>query len=872
MPVSVYARHHRPTHHISLTDKQGRRLGIVVVNSRGEPDPTGIDISPIDRTAMKTTSGATKYSDFDPPYSPIVQDNWVGGRGQTEFERDVSRYSDGFRAITHKENYCYMGGQETYTSVASNWASAIQAMPGNVTWHQLVGPKRYLARSFTETSTANFTHVWIMVARRGKPNSDLIVRLRQDNGGVPGTVQDTITTLAAANVPDTLSEWRIFTLSTPFSLHPLTTYWIEVFGSASDNAKNHWRVGVTTEAGTGSKLSSDGTTWTAAKNNLYYRFFAQASKSMKDSIFFTYKESLYMVKGDKLYANGDRGAADSNTGNLSKLIDATKSWTTNQWAGCTVKITNGPGQRADINYRTIVSNTATQLVVDSDWDLAHTTSTEYVILGSNTWKYKSTVTLGDVTSVCVSPKGIVYFAQGDSLVIRRWRGYNNAGTWTEEDADDGTNKAVHLKIASNLIWRGQNDDATGECSVSSASTAAWGTNLTFGTVVIAGLNAARITGLENYQDESGLETLWVLKENEIAYLLKSGSSYLYTPVQLREIQTVSSPKNGLAHTVFNTYLYLSLLNGLEQYYREELTDMGPNTSDGLPASRQGNIVSLVPYPGRLLAAIDAGANKYSSVMAYANGGWYEIYRAPKGQRIYSMYFEALPGDVLDRLWIGQGADIIWLPFPSGTTNPLADATYKYTHEMALTLSVMTAGMADSMKFIKSIKIGAENMSSSVICEIDYRLDDDVTWTTMTNVITQSPSQEIDLTPQFGLSAKKIQFRLRFQTNLASTTPILHLVLIEALTRIPNKFAYSIPFAFQDNGLDLQGNRDDYRQGLDKIDLLNTWATESMVLMRSTDPSLDNKLVFCLPVPTKALIVSTNNEKLTHYGRLVVQDA
>ncbi len=44
-----------------------------------------------------------------------------------------------------------------------------------------------------------------------------------------------------------------------------------------------------------------------------------------------------------LYLNGDRGAADDNTGALTTLIDATKSWVANEWIGCYAVLTAGPG-------------------------------------------------------------------------------------------------------------------------------------------------------------------------------------------------------------------------------------------------------------------------------------------------------------------------------------------------------------------------------------------------------------------------------------------------------------------------------------------------------------------------------------------------
>lgn len=867
MPISVYAYHKKPTHHVSITDKQGRAIGIIATNSKGEPDATTLDSSPVDRTAMKTTTGNSKYSDFEPPYSPIVQDNWSGGRAQTEFEKDVSKYSDGYRMSTRKENKAFLGGQETHGTGIRTYAESI---PGAVHWTPLVDSYRYVTRRITAASSYTAGEVWILVAKRGTPNGAITIKLRENSAGAPSTVLTTAT-IAVADVPDVLSEWRIFSISQ--ALLANTDYWIEVCGAAGDNSQNHWRVATNTAGSGNTFISATETSWTLGAHDLYYRITDATAN--KGGILFDYKGAKYYIDdgaSPRLWINGDRGAADANTGALSTLIDATKAWTPAIWTGAIAIIISGPGRDEQQPWRTITGNTATTLTLDSPWLTTHSTLTEYIIIGANNWTEITGHGLtAKVTGVLTSSKSVLYFAMGDSVNVRRMREYNNAGTWTKEYADDGTNTATFLVEGAGKIWRSQNTDVNSDTSVSSADAQAWGTNLTFGTVIRTGINTARISGLEIYMDDSGYEALWILKEDEVGFIKSTTSAWV--SLQLREMATVKSPKNGLAHAVFGTYLYWSLLNGLEQYYRPTLDDMGPNLDDGLPTERQGPVAALLGYPGRVFAAINAGTAGYSSVLSYDGGGWHEEYRAPKGKQIMVLGFQVVPGTQPDRLWMLQGADMVWIPFPSDTTNPLADTAFRYTHEAAITLSIMTAGMGDATKFVKSIKVESDNLSSqALICEVDYRLDGETTWTTLDDVVDESPVQEIDLTSIFGLSGKRLQFRLRIQTNDNTKTPIIRVVLIEALTRVANKFAYSIPFVFEDNGRDLLGQPDDTTDAQDKIELLNEWATETMVLMRSVDPALDNRLVFILPVPSRAIVIATDQSKRKYQGRLVVQDA
>lgn len=129
MPYDSSVNSRRPTHHVILTDKEGNRLGLISVGNNGRPDDKAMNRNPIDRTAMKTTQGNSKYSDFEFPYTPIPQDTFTGGRGQDEFERNVTRYRDSFRMNTRREGKAFLGAQESYgTGVRT--ADAVESFPG----------------------------------------------------------------------------------------------------------------------------------------------------------------------------------------------------------------------------------------------------------------------------------------------------------------------------------------------------------------------------------------------------------------------------------------------------------------------------------------------------------------------------------------------------------------------------------------------------------------------------------------------------------------------------------------------------------------------------------------------------------------------
>lgn len=851
MPIRVSPTEPKPTHHVSLEDRKGRKVGLILVDSKGKNRPA-FRRSPVDRTSFKTASGNMTYADFDYPYTPIAQDNWMGGRASLDFERDTTRFLDSYRLRTSKSNKVYLGPQEQYTSGAH--LAMMHSVPKSVRFHVLTGTKIRLAKRFQATSTFTAGHLWVMLKRAGQP-ANVTLRILTDSTGSPGSEVDSVE-VAYTRMPDILSEWVVSAVSAAIATG--SNYWVEVEASSTDTSEKHWEVAVKGTAG--STKVWNGTTWESVNFDLYFRLTEGGSDST--IIPFAYQEQQYVVisgssGAPKIYMNGDRGAADANTGQLNKLIDATKDWPADVLTGAVCMIIGGPGRLEDRPYRVVEGNDNNTLDFSSDpWTLEHTTATEYVVIGADFWQeigagapWGTHGLTAPVTDVLVSSQGVVYFCMGDTVNIKRHRQYNNSGTWTADWADDGTNKAVFLAYSAQQqkIWRGQNSDATGIVSVSSSDPKAWASNLDFAAVKAVGSKYVRITRLGVYLDDGWDEAIWAMKE-DIPYIVpSSGNPY---PLGAMEMATVRSLKNGRAVMWFDYKFYFSLMNGLEEYYDGKLRDMGPTVDEGMPPGRQGPVVALLGYPGKFMAVIDAGADGYSSILMYDKGGWHEHYRAPKGRRIRSVWFQVLPGPTPDRLYFYQGNDLMWLPFPSETLNELDDSAYLFTHEGAIEFSRMHAGMMDTLKLVKSLKLMTENLAKGVCwIEADYRLDSETDWTPFPQMFYESPVQEVGLEDIFGLAGKRIMLRLRFYTTDASQTPVLMALVLEAVSRIKVKRLYDLATRVADNDKDLQGEPDDIKAAMEKLALLEEWTDDtalSMLRMRSTDPLYDDRLVFLQP--------------------------
>ncbi len=296
-----------------------------------------------------------------------------------------------------------------------------------------------------------------------------------------------------------------------------------------------------------------------------------------------------------------------------------------------------------------------------------------------------------------------------------------------------------------------------------------------------------------------------------------------------------------------------MLQGLERYYSGAVDDMGPNLGDGLLTNRRGAIVAMQGYPGKFFIAVDAGSTGYSSVLD--SGGWHERYRAPKGQRIQAMAFQVTPGTGLDRLWIYQGNDLIWLPFPSDSTNELQDPNYEYTPEFAIELSRMHAGMFDVQKLVKKIKLQSESLevdtnTGKPICwfEMDYRLNEEEEWTTLDDIFTISPTQEIDFTDIYGIAAKRLKFRVRGYTRDKAKTPAFLAIIVSAVTRVDVKNMYG-PFTFLlEDDEQVKGLREsgDGYPAAEKLNILEGWGdatNDSMLLLNSVASLCHGRMIF-----------------------------
>lgn len=358
----------------------------------------------------------------------------------------------------------------------------------------------------------------------------------------------------------------------------------------------------------------------------------------------------------------------------------------------------------------------------------------------------------------------------------------------------------------------------------------------------------KITGLDEYpmMSQTLYKTLWINREGMIHSISSEGTVDV---INLEELSTVMEEWNGRVSMVHNVYYYVKWMKGsIQRYYNQQMDSVGPDRDTGLPEDRRGAIADFLAYPGRYFASIDAGPNGYSSVLLNNNSGWHEIYRAPnKGERITWLGYQAITGDRPDRLWISVGDDIIWLVMPSNTLKAYYDSQSEYIYESVIVSSWYSIGMVDVIKQWGSMNVMAENLKAgSVIVEADYQIDQDPTWYPMAAVYDETPTQEIKFKDKFGISAKRLRYRLRLQTNDITKTPFIKAVVLKTVIKISTKYSYSMSCRNLVNDVNLCGEVEDMTPW-QRLETLKDWADNATALhMRCFTYPYDDKIVFLDP--------------------------
>lgn len=374
-----------------------------------------------------------------------------------------------------------------------------------------------------------------------------------------------------------------------------------------------------------------------------------------------------------------------------------------------------------------------------------------------------------------------------------------------------------------------------------------------------GLDGDNITGLEIYGDPEGA---WVFTETGFGELRNN----LYLPVPMRELRVARHPANGKAHTVSDVYLMFSWRGRLQRYFRQQLEDLGPDYPQGMGAIR-GQIVDVVSYPGRIYVAVDGGSGAASQVLCYKGAGWHEVYTSAIGERIRSLYIQAIPGKS-DRLWVGVGADIIWLPLTLDPSELPGDSDYKFRPEGYLE-SAWINNRQDLAKLFKSVAVFCENLSDTQVdvqvC-IDEGVGEGTNWDTIgTSVDSGEAEYNVDDgKPPKNIKGNRMKIRLRLRGATATSTPKVTRTTAKFYAVPDVKFSYNFLAKLSTISINLRGDEEQVAGGYstvrDALDQLDAWASSlTPLIVGSNISAIDQKVVVMQPVPSQSLLLISDEK-------------
>lgn len=471
-----------PTHSVKLTDVNGDTLGLILCDRQGRIDNRALNISSMPRTALQMSTANAGYDDMELPFTTEIQNSWIGGRGQDSFSSDRTKYYDGYRIDTTRE-YPVCAPLETVQTgigtadldqdVESFYEYSFTATDASPYYNfrvKVINPGTLAGVSvsvhFTgdvtppETNELTFKYAVDVTSNSvdAKLPSELsftTITLDADDYGFDetgGYWAEIVLPVNSAVVKDQCVNLIVGDFSHDIEFrYSITGGWGWLTEDSSDGYDTNYKT-ISAEDSTAipdvnkviitgddpddkiQSCASDGIAWaTTSEFGSIYGSLVYGGNTY--ARFFEYKGALYAVMNDsndagtpRLFINGYRGVCTSNASNLS--LTRTGLTITENLKDKIVLINAGAGSSELQPWRKIKSNSSGVLTVNPAWYSAQGTTSEFIILGCDTWTEITGHGLTKpITDIAVISDYVV-FAQGASTKMRAMQSYNNSGTWT----------------------------------------------------------------------------------------------------------------------------------------------------------------------------------------------------------------------------------------------------------------------------------------------------------------------------------------------------------------------------------------------------------------------------------------------------------
>lgn len=762
------------------TGRESRPYGLVL--DEGSGALTVGAISQDDSVYIRNVG--KRVGDFD------EQRSWKGGRGNEKLSDNSEGFWDSKDAWTLTKNHVHNGPLWRFARNVD--LLYYENIPDSKSWKPLYGATRGVAHLADITKFGLSLQIWLRWRGSASATNTFSVGVYLNDAGALGELQDTQTLTVAAHGGDTVSQLVTFDNMDEGTGGDV---WVVFYGASHSNENEHWEIAVNA-SGSGDKITSDISTLTAPSPDfsVAMRFTETPSEPWSFYPFFL-DGHLYFLRhfyadneNSEVWISGDRGEATGGSG--TTLVDTnfgcgTSAWADNVLAGAKIRFK----QNNKWYYATIASNTGGTYTFTETAHAAPAAGNPYFIYATDL--FRNIATLGVVTGPPAVLNGIVYFPHGESAAIREMAVDVTQTVGHKFRTEAGANPYASFIVTgydqlNNVkgVWRARNS----EVSVSFAPSVTYGTDLTFGTAIPAGDSSFLITGLNKHGT-----TLYVMKENGIgAVTVFNYTSYKYEDQEGGEEDSPDT-RNGSASLSVGKFFYYNWLHSVIRVFGESHDDVGQDYRGfGLPDGREGVFSAMDAYLTLPIFAVDAGEDGVSSVLAFDDIGWHELFRGyGVGKRIQMVCVQPCPG-TRNRLWIECGSELIYIEMPLRRASPRLDSGMKYNHESVIESAIIDMGTASDLpKFIKHVVATVSNLNAEGMeIFVDYQTDDDChtsTWT-YAGMMTESPEARLHL----GLAnAKRFCYRLRINTDDATQTPDIEGIVPNGYARTPLKLVWTM---------------------------------------------------------------------------------
>jgi len=264
------------------------------------------------------------------------------------------------------------------------------------------------------------------------------------------------------------------------------------------------------------------------------------------------------------------------------------------------------------------------------------------------------------------------------------------------------------------------------------------------------------------------------------------------------------PDNGKGATTWRDSVYIPSGNGIYKYINGNnaavITVMGPDRDDGLPSDRRGAIRHMAGSHNELLVAIDARAapssvastsfsyqwishhgatviapnTGFSSILGYNDMGWEVKWQSGSS----GIGFDAIHvSDAYDeyRVWWGHNGAVYFMALPKDIINPSEVGDFSYALQGIHETPWFNAGQSEVDKLALSLRIEAQDLSSTEKIKVEYATDYSETYTVAVGTLdsTVMGASSGTYTYTFGSSAgtvfRAIKFKLTLDRSTADTT-------------------------------------------------------------------------------------------------------